>query len=85
VERQVDRPGSLVAQLGSPAALRPAGHAGDPSRSEHGLPSTPAPPAGHPPRTPRGPQVPHSTAPGFSWTRDCERILAGGVSRWGKT
>jgi len=26
-----------------------------------------------------------STAPGFSWTRNCERILAGGVSRWGKT
>ncbi len=23
--------------------------------------------------------------PGFSWTRDCERILAGGVSRWRRT
>ena len=24
-----------------------------------------------------------SCAPGFSWTLDCERVLAGGVSRWG--
>ena len=24
-----------------------------------------------------------SCAPGFSWTLDCERLLAGGVSRWG--
>ena len=26
-----------------------------------------------------------SSAPGFSWTLDCERVLAGGVSRWGST
>ena len=26
-----------------------------------------------------------SCAPGFSWTLDCERVLAGGVSRWGST
>ena len=25
----------------------------------------------------------HSCALGFSWTLDCERVLAGGVSRWG--
>ena len=25
----------------------------------------------------------NSCAPGFSWTLDCERVLAGGVSRWG--
>ncbi len=25
-----------------------------------------------------------SCALGFSWTLDCERVLAGGVSRWGK-
>jgi hypothetical protein len=28
--------------------------------------------------------VPMSFAPGFSWTLDCERVLAGGVSRWGR-
>ena len=27
--------------------------------------------------------APVSCAPGFSWTLDCERVLAGGVSRWG--
>ena len=26
---------------------------------------------------------PHSCAPGFSWTLNCERVLAGGVPRWG--
>ena len=26
-----------------------------------------------------------SCAPEFSWTLDCERVLAGGVSRWGST
>ena len=25
--------------------------------------------------------TPHSCALGFSWTLDCERVLAGGVSR----
>ena len=25
----------------------------------------------------------HSCAPGFPWTLDCERVLAGGVSKWG--
>ena len=26
---------------------------------------------------------PRSCAPGFPWTLDCERVLAGGVSKWG--
>ena len=29
----------------------------------------------------RGLEVDHSCALGFSWTLDCERVLAGGVSR----